>query len=490
MTETISRARGRRDVALFAFVAIGVMAAYLAIELGMVDVWDGKAMASVAQNLLQHHSLKECCQAYGAFPRDPGHYAKFGIGYSLVLVPFEHFQLKSSNPGGGIWLGVANPVLLTGTTLVILRTGLVLGWRRSSAVLAALSFALLTMAPIYSTEFFAEPGVALGTSVLILGFVLWPSRAVRGPLLIGIGTAFAILFRADSIILLGPIVALMLFLRGRDALLESWRSWMLALGIPIGLALAWTLYYDWLRYGKPFQVGYSGVYDSRGFDTPLMKGLPVLVWSPGKSFFVYSPILLAALPGLVWLARRERQLVVIAVTMFVLRVLFYARWWTPEGGNSWGPRFLLPLCAVLAIPLGETFEHLLVLEDRVRRIAIGLIGALAATSFGVQLTSLLVSYRDIFPGIYSFKGLSLSAKHIVFEQRQHRYIWTWSGNHISWNLDHIGSREVHSPLYWFHGGPSVFGVSMVVLAVLMCVAAISLASFSDRIDARRVRSLR
>ena len=148
-------------------------------------------MASVAQNLLRHGSLKECCRRAGKGP-----YAVTGIGWRCS-VPLWHFQLQS-NRNGALWLGLANPLLLTATTVVIAKTGLVLGWRRSSAVLAALAFALLTMAPLYSTEFFSEPGVTFGSSLLMLGFVVWQQRVARGALLIGVGTAVAILFRPDS----------------------------------------------------------------------------------------------------------------------------------------------------------------------------------------------------------------------------------------------------------------------------------------------------
>ncbi len=86
---------------LLGLVALGVLALYLAIERGTVNSWDGLAMASVARNLLQHGSLKECCNAFGAYPRDPGPYAKSGIGYSLALVPLWHFQLRS-DPKGAI----------------------------------------------------------------------------------------------------------------------------------------------------------------------------------------------------------------------------------------------------------------------------------------------------------------------------------------------------------------------------------------------------
>ncbi len=474
-------ARARRDLVLLALVATGVMAAYLAVQRGEIDVWDGKAMASVAQNLSQHRSLEECCRAFGAFPKDPGPYAKFGIGYSLVLAPLWHFQL-GSNPDGALWLGLANPLLLTATTVVIVKTGILLGWRRSSAVLSGLAFALLTMAPLYSTEFFSEPGVAFGSSLLILGFVVWDERRTNGALLVGIGTAIAILFRPDSIILIGPIVPLLLLFRGRDEIVASLRSWLPRLGIPIGLALGWTAFYDSLRYGSPFQLGYSGVYDVLGFSTPLLRGVSMLVLSPGKSFFVYSPILLAAIPGLAFLSRRRAPLAVVITAMFVLRVAFYARWWTPEGGNSWGPRFLLPLCAALAIPLGEALERVHLLRGGARHTAVWSLGALVGASIAVELASLLVSYRDIFAGQANLTALSPAVQRAVFTREEHRYAWTVARNPVLWNLRHLDSTHLPSPLYWFRDGATVFGLAMLAFAAIACAGAVAIAVFSDRIS--------
>jgi hypothetical protein len=473
--------RRHRDFVLVGLVAIGVMAAYVAVERGEIVTWDGQSMASVGQNLLQHHSLKECCNAYGAFPKDPGPYAKFGIGFSLLLAPLWHFQL-STNPNNAVWLGLANPLLLTATTVVILKTGRVLGWRRSSATLAALAFALLTMAPLYSTEFFAEPGVTFGAALLMLGFALWEQRRASGPFVIGLGTAIAILFRPDSIILIGPVVPLMVLFRSRDDLVATWRAWAPRVGLPIGLAVGWTLYFDELRYGNPFQVGYSRFYDTQGFSTPVFRGVALLMVSPGKSFFVYSPILLGAIPGIVWLARRGMPLAVVIVAMCTLRVVFYARWWTPQGGNSWGPRFLLPLCAVLAIPLGVVFEHLHGLGRRERRAAIGALGVLTAASVAVELSSLLVSYKDMFLVIYNVNAFPVRLHAAVIRQREHRYFWTFGGNQVVWNLRHIGSTQVHSPLHWFHNGATAFGVGMLALAVICCACAVAVAFGSDRPD--------
>jgi len=349
-------------------------------------------------------------------------------------------------------------------------------------VIAALAFGLLTMAPLYSTAFFAEPGVTLGAAVIMLGFAHWQRHLGRGALLIGAGTAVAIVFRPDSIVLFGPIVPLVLLFHGRRELVASWRRWVPSLAVPIALALAWTLAYDTLRYGNPFKLGYSGVYDTRGFSTPVLQGIGVLLWSPGKSFFVYSPILIAAIPGVVLLARRRAPLAAVVVAIFVLRVVVYAKWWTPEGGSAWGPRFLLPLCAVLAIPFGEVLEKLRALRPRSRRVAVGLLGALAATSAVVQLSSLLVDSKSIYAHLFDVEGIPAPQQLGVLLARVHRTHWTLGGTQVVWNLRHIGSPDGPSPLYWFTHGPEGFGVAMLVSALLLCVGAIGVAFVADRLD--------
>ena len=474
----------RGDRLVLALAALAAFAAYLALERGELYGSDGAVMASVAQNMWLHGSVRECCNAFGAFPQDPGPWSPFGIGYSIVLAPLWHFQLDRA-PGGGLWLGLGNPLLLALSTVVLAKTGLVLGWRRSSAVLAALAFALLTMAPAYSTEFFSEPGITLAMSLMLLGLALWPTELSIGATLVGLGGMTAVLFRADSTLLVLPAVGAALATKQWRAVLRSWRRWLLQIGIPIGFALAWTLYYDWIRYGKLITSGYTGFYGRRGFDNPVMNGIGLQVWSPGKSFFLHSPILIAAIPGLWWLARNSSRVVVGVAVLCGLRVVFYARWWTPIGGTfGWGPRFLMPLCAVLALPLGATIERILDLRSRSRRFcAIGALGVLALVSAVVQLSSIALDRRDVSNPINNLAGIPLARRPEILTQRRHDYQWHLGDSHILFNLRHLGSTGWET-LWWFHDGASGIGLALIALAALACAAAIGVAILSDAVEQR------
>ena len=112
-----------------------------------------------------------------------------------------------------------------------------------------------------------------------------------------------------------------------------------------------------------------------------------------------------------------------------------------------------------------------------------MIAVLAATSIAVQLSSLLVSYRDIFPGIGDVNDPSPVLRSAALA-RKHQYLWNFGDSHILWNLRHIGSRRVSLPLYWFENGATVFGVAMILLAAVLCAGAVGIATLSDRLQPR------
>jgi hypothetical protein len=134
--------------------------------------------------------------------------------------------------------------------------------------------------------------------------------------------------------------------------------------------------YNWLRSGNPFQTGY----DLTIFSPNVLDGLYKLLFSPLRGLFVYSPVLLLSLPGLVWLWRRRRaEVALISGTVAVVLVLFAA--WTSGEGLSWGSRFLVPVVPLLGLSLAPVVER--ALANKVP-LAI-LLGVLSCVSFGIQV---------------------------------------------------------------------------------------------------------
>ena len=122
------------------------------------------------------------------------------------------------------------------------------------------------------------------------------------------------------------------------------RAWLAALAVGgVGLAVVAGLAFMALR-------GYDALGLVRQvFQAPLTRdSLTVyygLLFSPGKSVFLYSPVLLLAVAGWPAFYRRHAPLASALVALWLLLLVsLRASVWT--GGLTWGPRFLLPLLPV------------------------------------------------------------------------------------------------------------------------------------------------
>jgi 4-amino-4-deoxy-L-arabinose transferase-like glycosyltransferase len=201
-TGVASREDRRADRRMLLFTVAGVFLFLVAVQRAELGSYDGKMMVSVARNLVHHGSLRTS----GDFLGMSTPYASYGIGTSLALVPFVVLQDWVA-PDRATWLTLLNPLLIAATAGVLLCLGIELKWKRAVAVFVAVSFALLTMMLWQSTELMSEPGVAFGIALCLLGLVRLQSHRT-GAALVGVGVAVAILFRSDSILLVGVVLVL------------------------------------------------------------------------------------------------------------------------------------------------------------------------------------------------------------------------------------------------------------------------------------------
>jgi hypothetical protein len=456
----------RLRTVLTALIVGGTFAAYVTVQRSAIASYDGKIMVSVTRDLLQHGSLKTTGDFYGF--NSP--YSTYGIGTSLAALPFMAVQLLQHSDGAG-WITLTNPVVLALTAGVLFRLGLDLGWRTSVAVVTAISYALLTMAVWQSIEVLSEPGVTLATTIALWGCVRWQRERRWGPFLTGLGVGLALLFRTDSLVLVGLIgLCLPLFVPWRRLLSD--RGALVAAGTPVAVAVAWLAFYNWLRWGSITELGYNGY----GFTTPLRDGLKLIVLDPGKGFFYYDPLLLAALPGLYFLYKRNRALTFTIVLLCVVRVLFYARWTSPEGGLAWGPRLLFPLCGLLAIPLGEMLERVARLRNLARVVGFAVIGALMAAAAMLSVASVWVPYEQYWNRI-TFQAPGETPE--VVAARVDAYFTSFRHGAITGNLRLLDQSAIF-PLEHWRGGPTPIGVISLLIAVVCLTGAVVLANASAR----------
>jgi hypothetical protein len=212
------------------------------------------------------------------------------------------------------------------------------------ATAAALSIAFGSIVFPYSTTLMAHVPSAL---FLLLALVWLDDRPLLAGICAGIaGTCNYLCIPAAAVLALGALV------RSRRAAL-----WFVAGGIPFGILLA--LYHDWC-FGSPFTtaVEVSTTFTEKGkflgvFAMPSQKALWGLTFSEFRGLFFSAPVLLLAFVGAFNMLRRRvfvRELVMIAamVGIFLFSVASFNNW---NGGSAFGPRYLLTIVPLFAIPM-------------------------------------------------------------------------------------------------------------------------------------------
>jgi len=374
------------------WLAGGLLAWYGLLLPGHFYVVDDDEKFAVTASLVSRGTLRL------AEPIAGRSYSKYGLGHSLATVPLlaaaagvEGLLHEPPQPAlRELFVTLLNP-LCTAATAGLLYVFTLSLWPpaagrprqgappgvRPGPLVVALLYGLATLSGPHALFAFSEPLLAL----LLLGSFYGLFRAGRlggGPgwrLAAGAGLGYLVLTKAEYVL---AALALLLYYawlaRGRIATIAP----VLA---PLALLGAGALAYNALRFGTPWASGYSG----EAFSTPLLEGLNGLLISSGKSVFLYSPPLLLSLVGWPRFWRRWRAEAALVLALSGAFLLFYARWWDWSGDWTWGPRFLLPLTPLLALPWGGLY-----LERPPVRWGVG---AVAAGGLFVQALGVLADWR-------------------------------------------------------------------------------------------------
>ncbi len=272
------------------------------------------------------------------------------------------FLVAQALPGIGlahtVWLFNVLVTALTAATLFAF--GLALGYRGRVAALVALAFGIGTIAWPYSRTFFREP-LFTWLSLLSVYFTLRLRQQLAGgkrPWLAGVGLALAfsgaVLSKEAALLILPAVIVEALPARlGRVRLTRGAIITLAGLGIAaILLALA-VLNADTL-FDIPQRYAFvKRLQQARGNLSDLSEGIKGYMFSPGRSMWLFSPVLLLGFLGWPRLAReRQWRLILMPLVMTVSFAVGYAairgadQW---HGGLGWGPRYLVPVTPFVAL---------------------------------------------------------------------------------------------------------------------------------------------
>ena len=383
-----------------------------------LNAFDAERMYQVSAGLAE----------YGLPTRYPGRetWTKYGFGQPLIAVPFYLLGKVGVLLGGDYPAITRFSVSLTNLLVTALTCWLLYRASRLFAsagvsLLVVATFLLTTPALNYARTFFSEPA---GAFLLLLAILLiLPRESEAAPtarriVLSGICLGAMIPFKpafAVYIPVVGLAVLWLAFVSRPNSTVQSAQtrvpsglSRILKAGLlfsmgPVAAGVT-QIGYNYLRYydtNNPFLR--SGYEREPGFSTPLFEGLVGLLFSPGKSIFLYAPALLLAPLGL-WLMYRHGGLrgkvaSVLIISCSVAGFIFNALWWAWTGNFAWGPRLVMPLLPLLVWPLaslGDWIARTNVIGQAGRaaaRWAITAWIALAASGALVSIPGALVDFQ-------------------------------------------------------------------------------------------------
>jgi hypothetical protein len=299
---------------------------------------------------------------------------------------FLQLRIQSFIPSG---ISAAVP------TLVFL-TGLQLGYQRLTSLLAALCAGVGSITWVYSQILFSETTLGLLWLVVVYAMLCFThGQRVRWLWLAGIAGGYALITKTANAAAL-PVLPVWLLAsvwqrgRGLPSNVRALLKPLAALCAPLIVFAALNLWYNYARFGGLFSSGYTAERDgaSGGFTTPLLVGLFGLVLSPGKSFFLYSPITLLGLFGIGSFVRRHRLMGLSLLGIIAAVVLVHARWWAWHGDWAWGPRFMVPLTGLFGLFALSPISRMLGGSGPQRSLRLLLSAALLSVSIGVQVLGL------------------------------------------------------------------------------------------------------
>lgn len=295
-------------------------------------------------------------------------YIRYAITYFLLIVPSALFSIL-------LWLFLAR--------------FLASGW----AMALAGVYALGTIAFPYSVWLFSHQITAiLLFCAFLLIFTRVKERSISRSVLLsaalaGLAAGYSVISEYPTALIAAALAAYLLSVTQNR--FRTGAAFLLGM-VPPAVAGAT---YNMAAFGKPFATGYAYVRSSMyvsttrtglfGLANPTAYGVRLPSWdslygitvSPYRGLFLYSPVLLLVVPGLVVMARRRqlRAEWILTVALLVGYIVFVAA--RPEDKNGWAggwsvsSRHLTPIVPFMLLPIA------LALSRRAVRILFVVLGA-------------------------------------------------------------------------------------------------------------------
>ena len=353
---------------------------------------------ATAESIVTRHSLViERGRAVGI---DGQRYSRYGIGYAVLFVPaVAASHLLSTILSVNQEYIRQTIVSFTNTffaAIIIVQfywIFLAIGYKRRLSLISVTLIAAGSMLLPYSKIIHAE----IPTMILILVFIA--ALIKNQGITVTTGFLFSSLIAGLLLLKAGNIVyafsigvyVIWLLVQRRGSV-----KGVVVFLVPLLCVGAVQLAFNQHRFGNFFNMGYGT--EQVAFTNPVINGLRDFLFSPSKSLFIFSPLIIIALFGISKVSKRNKLLTVTILAICVVNLVFFSKWYAWHGGWGWGPRLMLPAILLFHIFLPEA---ILWTKGHVGKQILFVI--ITITAITVNILGALVWYQQIY---YFSKDLS------------------------------------------------------------------------------------
>lgn len=257
----------------------------------------------------------------------------------------------------------------------------------ASSFLATLCLVVTTFFWAYSRILF--DGV-LSSTLLTLSFFFLSNYRLKNKFIdleiSFICLGFAFITRLSMIF---AIMVSLIYLYGiSKPILVKWRSICAALLILLPF-FTWQCWYNYLRTGlfylSAVQLPQYAV--NNALDGNIFVGVLGYLISPGKSVFVYAPLLVLSVILFRRFYRSYRQEAIYVLTLSIFWLLLHSKIRSWYGAWGWGPRFFITILPILLLPFASSIDY--VLKKSSLRITATILGIFG---FVLSLSSIISNF--------------------------------------------------------------------------------------------------
>ena len=361
-------------------------------------IGEGHVKIEILNNLLDEGTIGLDGPSQAVPGRDGKYYTWHDFGQNIFVLPVFVFTRGILD---ALAFFIANSVFTSLSALVLFRLLMLASYRPWPSLATAMVFALATFAFFYAAKAPFEHPIAnffaLGSFYFMARLYYGGSRKniLYAALLLG----FGIITRADIILTTLPLLVLYAGSRGRSG--REWKDLSLVVFVLLPF-LVFILFYNYVRFENIFVTGYAMANKKETLFSlgNIPMGLAGFLVSPGRSIFVFSPVLVAALFYLKDFKRHvNKRFFQACVGMVSIYILFFSAFFAWDGEWCWGPRYILIVVPFMLMPLASFFES----WDRRKALE------KAAVIISVIVSALV----QFLPAASNFVG-GLASKYVVY----------------------------------------------------------------------------